>query len=195
MLFSRKSFLFSAVAAQCLVGALAGAPARAATIPDYFFSEWTVSKNCAEQHAGLAAQVQIGLKFKISRNDPDADGSYVFVAEDTGQMHWAANWNGMKLVYRPGADMTTLPADFECIPGQETTSPFLAMSNYAQSPPSPITSRRHWYGLAKIHGQLEHVLIFPRDASSGPRAVIVLAVGQRRQPPCSSMTTASCTLQ
>jgi hypothetical protein len=69
--------------------------------------------------------------------------------------------------------MTTLPADFECIPGQETTSPFLAMSNYAQSA-EPFYEQAHWYGLAKIHGQLEHVLIFPRDASSGPRAVVVL---------------------
>ena len=173
MLFSRKSFLFSAVAAQCLIGALAGAPARAATIPAYFFTEWTVSKNCTEQHAGLAARVQTGLKFKISADSQTADGSYVFEAEDVGQSHWAANWNGMKLVYRPGADMTTLPADFECIPGQETTSPFLAMSNYAQSA-EPFYEQAHWYGLAKIHGQLEHVLIFPRDASSGPRAVVVL---------------------
>ena len=174
MPFSRKSFVVSAIAAQCLVAAFAAAPVRAATIPDYFFSEWTVSKNCAEQHAGLAAHVQTGLKFKISRNDPAADGSYVFVAEDTGQQQWAANWNGMKLQYRPGTNMQTLPADFECIPGQEATSPFLAMSNYAQAT-EPFYEQAHWYGLAKIHGQLEHVLIFPRDAASGPRAVIVMA--------------------
>lgn len=174
MPFSRKSFLFSAAAAQCLLAAFAAAPVRAATIPTYFFTEWTVSKNCTEQHAGLAARVQTGLKFKISADSQTADGDYVFEAEDVGQTHWAANWNGMKLIYRPGTDMKTLPADFECIPGQETTSSFLAMSNYTQSA-EPYYEQAHWYGLAKIHGQLEHVLIFPRDASNGgPRAVIVL---------------------
>jgi hypothetical protein len=173
MPFSRKPILASIIAIQCLVAALAGAPARADTIPAYFFTEWTVSKNCTEQHAGLAARVQTGLKFKISADSQAADGSFVFEAEDSGPKQWAANWNGMKLQFRPGTDMTTLPADFECIPGQEATSPFLAMSNYAQSS-EPYYEQAHWYGIAKIHGQLEHVLIFPRNAASGPRAVIVL---------------------
>ena len=173
MPFSRKAFLALAIATQCLVGALAGAPARAATIPEYFFKEWTVANNCTEQHAGLAAQVAAGLKFKISADTLAADGSYVFQAEDVGQQHWAANWNGMKLEYRAGTEMTTLPADFECIPGQEATSPFLAMSNYAQAS-EPFYEHRHWYGVAKIHGQMEHILIFPRNAATGPTAVILM---------------------
>ena len=173
MPFSRKAFLAIALATQCLVGALAGAPARAATIPEYFFKEWTVANNCTEQHAGLAAQVAAGLKFKISADTLAADGSYVFQAEDVGQQHWAANWNGMKLEYRAGTEMTTLPADFECIPGQEATSPFLAMSNYAQAS-EPFYEHRHWYGVAKIHGQMEHILIFPRNAATGPTAVILM---------------------
>lgn len=173
MRISRKAFLSIAVATQCLVAALAGAPARAATIPDHFFREWTVAKNCTEQHAGLAARVQTGLKFKITRDSVAADGSYVFQAEDVGQQHWAANWNGMTLSFRAGTDMTTLPADFECIPGQEATSPFLAMSNYSQAT-EPYYEQAHWYGLAKIHGQLEHVLIFPRNSAQGPSAVIVM---------------------
>jgi hypothetical protein len=173
MPFSRKAFLAIAIATQCLVGALAGAPARAATIPEYFFKEWTVATNCTEQHAGLAAQVAAGLKFKISADTLAADGSYVFEAEDVGQQHWAANWNGMKLEYRAGTEMKTLPADFECIPGQEATSPFLAMSNYAQAS-EPYYEHRHWYGLAKIHGQMEHILIFPRNAATGPTAVILM---------------------
>jgi hypothetical protein len=173
MPFSRKAFLAIAIATQCLVGALAGAPARAATIPEYFFKEWTVANNCTEQHAGLAAQVAAGLKFKISADTLAADGSYVFEAEDVGQQHWAANWNGMKLEYRAGTEMKTLPADFECIPGQEATSPFLAMSNYAQAS-EPYYEHRHWYGLAKIHGQMEHILIFPRNAATGPTAVILM---------------------
>jgi hypothetical protein len=172
MPFPRKAILASAIA-PCLIGALAGTPAQAGTIPDYFFKEWTVSKNCTEQHAGLAASVQTGLKFKISADTQSADGSYVFVAEDTGQQQWATNWNGMKLVYRPGTVMTTMPADFECIPGQEATSPFLAMSNYAQAT-EPFYEQGHWYGIAKIRGQLEHVLIFPRNAASGPSAVIIM---------------------
>jgi hypothetical protein len=172
MPISRKAILASAIA-PCLVGALTGTPAQAGTVPDYFFKEWTVSKNCTEQHAGLAARVQTGLKFKISPDAQAADGSYVLQAEDVGQQHWAANWNGMKLVYRPGTEMKALPADFECIPGQEATSPFLAMSNYVQST-EPFYEQRHWYGVAKIHGQLEHILIFPSNAASGPKAVVVM---------------------
>jgi hypothetical protein len=174
MPFFRKSVLVSALAAQCLVAGFAAAPARADTIPAYFFAEWTVSKNCTEQHAGLAAHVQTGLKLKISADSQAADGSYVAQAENTGSLRWAANWNGIKLVYRPGTAMTTVPADFECIPGQEATSSFLAMSNYSQSA-EPYYEQAHWYGIAKIHGQLEHVLVFPRDASQGgPSAVVVM---------------------
>src|SRR5262249_3499088 len=102
-----------------------------------------------------------------------ADGSYVLQAEDGNQQHWPANWNGLKLQYRPGSVMTTLPADFECIPGQEATSPFLAMSNYAQAT-EPYYELAHWYGIAKIQGQLEPILIFPSRAASGPSAVIVM---------------------
>jgi hypothetical protein len=173
MFAARKSLLTSAIATLSLVATLAATPAQAQTIPDHFFKEWTVSKNCTEQHAGLAARVAKGLKFKISRDSQAADGSYVFQAEDVGQQHWAVNWNGMKLSYRAGTDMTTLPADFECIPGQEAASPFLAMSNYAQAT-EPYYEQAHWYGLARIHGQLEHVLIFPRQSTDGPAAVIVM---------------------
>ena len=169
---SRKVALSLALATQlCLAGIGANSPARAATaIPDYFFKEWTVSKNCVEAHAGLAARVQAGLKFKVTASQ---DGGYVFVAEDAGTSHWAANWNGLHLTYRPGTAMTTLPADFECIPGQESSSPFLAMSGFAQAT-EPQYEQEHWYGLATIHGQLEHVLIFPRNTNGAASVVIVL---------------------
>jgi len=169
---SRKVALPLAIAAQlCFTGLAASSPARAASaIPDYFFHEWTVTKNCLEAHAGLAARVQAGLKFKIAAGQ---DGGYVFVAEDAGQSRWAANWNGLQLSYRAGTKMTALPADFECIPGAESTSPFLAMSGFAQSA-EPYYEQEHWYGLAKIHGQLEHVLIFPRDTTGAASAVIVM---------------------
>jgi len=75
--------------------------------------------------------------------------------------------------YVPLVELQTMPADFECIPGQEAASPFLAMSNYAQAA-EPYYEQAHWYGVARIRGQLEHVLIFPRNASSGPSAVIIM---------------------
>ena len=173
MFVTRKSLLTSAIASSCLISAFAGAPAQAQSIPAHFFREWTVAKNCAEQHAGLAARVQSGLKFKISRDSQTAEGSYVFQTEDAGQQHWAANWNGMKLQYRAGTEMQTVPADFECIPGQEAASPFLALSNYSVSA-EPYYEQAHWYGVARIHGQLEHVLIFPRKGPQGPTAIIVM---------------------
>jgi hypothetical protein len=171
---SRKVSLSTVIALQYfIVGLAVTAPARAGAIPDYFFSEWTVTKNCTEQHAGLAARVDSGLKFAISKASTSDDGSYVFQAEDTAGAHWAGAWNGLKLQYRPGTVMPTVPADFECIPGAESTSPFLAMSGYAQAA-EPYYEQEHWYGLATIRGQLEHVLIFPRKTRGPASAIIVL---------------------
>jgi hypothetical protein len=167
----KKASLSSAVALQCLFGALAvTTQAQAQEIPDYFFKEWTVSKNCTEAHAGLAARADAGLKFRVTTSK---DGAYVFQALDNVKSKWAANWNGMKLQYRAGSKLSTVPADFECIPGEESSSPFLAMSGFAQAS-EPYYEPQHWYGIAKIHGQLEHVLIFPRDGSTGPDAIIVI---------------------
>ncbi|HZO24206.1 MAG TPA: hypothetical protein VFB37_17070 [Steroidobacteraceae bacterium] len=175
MSLTQKATLSASIAGQCLVAAFAAAgPASAAQIPEYFFREWTVTKNCTEAHAGLAAQVAAGLRFRISRDSAAADGSYRFQAEDGAQQQWAANWNGLRLEYRPGTQMTSVPADFECIPGQESSSPFLAMSGYAQAS-EPYYEQQHWYGLATIHGQLEHVLIFPRNMKGASSAIIVLA--------------------
>jgi hypothetical protein len=171
---TRKIPLATFAAAQCLlIGLVATAPARAADIPGYFFKEWTVTANCTEAHAGLAARVQAGLKFRISKDTVTEEGSYTLEALDGGQQKWAAEWNGLKLEYRPGTKLTTVPADFECIPGAEATSPFLAMSGYVQSA-EPYYEPQHWYGLATIHGQLEHVLIFPRDVRGEKSAIIVL---------------------
>ena len=64
---TRKFSLTAFAATQCLVFGLATtAPARAADIPQYFFSQWTVTANCTEAHAGPAARVQAGLQFKIA---------------------------------------------------------------------------------------------------------------------------------
>lgn len=174
MPLSRKIPLVAAIAAQCLISGHAGAAhAQAAAIPAYFFGQWTVSSNCTEQTAGSAAQVQPGLKFAVSPDSAASDGTYAFVARDSATQQWAANWNGLKLQYRAGTAMTTLPADFECVAGQTSTSSFLSMSGYAVSA-EPYYQQEHWYGLARIQGQLEHVLVFPRNVSGAPSAVIVL---------------------
>jgi hypothetical protein len=48
------------------------------------------------------------------------------------------------------------------------------MSGYVQTA-EPQYAQAHWYGLAQIHGQYEHVLIFPLAAATGgTRAVVVL---------------------
>lgn len=169
----KKVSLSSAIAAQCLLAGVLGAPqAQAARIPDYFFRQWTVSKNCTEQHAGLGAQVNVGLKFKIARQTTE-EGSYVFQAIDGTKSKWAANWNGIKLEYRPGTKLTSVPADFECIPGQEASQPFLAMSGFAQAS-EPYYEAEHFYGIARIRGEWEHILIFPRNSATGPSAIIVI---------------------
>ena len=174
---TRKSSLTVFAAAQCLVvGLAATAPVRAAEIPQYFFSQWTVDSNCTEANAGAAARVQPGLQFKIAAT-PAADGRYTLQAINTAGKQWASAWNGLKLEYRPGTKMTTIPADFTCVGGDEASSaassPLLAMSGYVQTA-EPQYQMAHWYGTARIHGQLEHVLIFPRDAKGETSAVIVL---------------------
>jgi hypothetical protein len=174
---TRKFSLTGFVAAQCLVvGLAATTPVRAADIPQYFFSQWTVTSNCTEASAGPAARVQTGLQFNIAAT-PAADGSYTLQTVNSAGKQWASAWNGLKLEYRPGTKMTTVPADFECVAGAETSSasssPLLAMSGYVQTA-EPQYAQQHFYGLAKIHGQLEHVLIFPRDASSGGPSVVVV---------------------
>ena len=176
---TRKLSLTAFAATQCVFAALvATTPAHAAdAIPQYFFSQWTVTSNCTEAHAGPAAHVPAGVQFKISNDAANSDGSYTLQTINAGGQQWASEWSGLKLEYRSGTKMATVPADFECVAGAETSSaaasPFLAMSGYVQTA-EPQYAQQHWYGLAKIHGQLEHVLIFPRDVKGENSAVIVL---------------------
>jgi hypothetical protein len=174
---TRKFSLTAFAAVQCLIAGLAATPVSAAeTIPQYFFSQWTVTANCTEANAGPAARVQTGLEFKIA-NSAAADGTYTLQTINSAGKQWASEWSGVKLEYRTGTKMTTVPADFECAAGSEassaSSSPLLAMSGYVQTA-EPQYEQQHWYGLANIHGQLEHVLIFPRDAKGGTSAIIVL---------------------
>jgi hypothetical protein len=175
---TRKLSLTAFAAAQCLLaGLVATTSARAADIPQYFFSQWTVTANCTEANAGPAARVQPGLQFKISSGSVAADGTYTLQTINAAGQQWAGEWNGVKLEYRPGTPMTAVPADFECAAGSEASStassPFLAMSGYVQTA-EPQYAQQHWYGLAKVHGQLEHVLIFPRPTKGDNSAIIVL---------------------
>jgi hypothetical protein len=174
---TRKISLTVFAAAQCVFAALVAAtPAQAAdSIPSYFFSQWTVKSNCTEANAGPAAQVQTGLKFSISNDS--TNGTYTLQTTNSGGKQWASEWNGIKLQYRAGTKMTTVPADFECVAGAEasttSSSSLLAMSGYVQTV-EPQYSYEHFYGLVTIHGQPEHVLIFPRDASAGGAPAIIV---------------------
>jgi hypothetical protein len=175
---TRKLSLAAFAAAQCLfAGLVAPTSAQAADIPQYFFSQWTVTANCTEANAGPAARVQPGLQFKISSDSLAADGSYTLQTINASGQLWATEWNGVKLEYRPGTPMSTVPADFTCVAGAEASSaassPFLAMSGYVQTA-EPQYAMQHWYGLVKVHGQMEHVLIFPRATKGDQSAIIVL---------------------
>lgn len=171
---TRKVSLTVFAAAQCLIAGFLATPARA-DVPSYFLSQWTVTANCTEASAGPATRVQTGLQFKVTT---DSAGHYTLQTINSNGRQWAGEWNGVKLVYRPGTKMTSVPADFECVSGAEessaSASPLLAMSGYVQTA-EPQYEQEHFYGLARIHGQLEHVLIFPRDAqASGGASVIVV---------------------
>jgi hypothetical protein len=175
---TRRISLTAFAAAQCVIaGLIAVTPAHAAQIPHYFFSQWTVTANCTEAHAGPAARVQSGLQFKIAQSSATADGTYTLETINGAGKQWASEWTGVKLEYRAGTKMATVPADFACVAGSEaastSSSPFLAMSGYVQTA-EPQYAQQHWYGLAKIHGQIEHVLIFPRDVKGEESAIIVL---------------------
>ena len=88
---TRKLSLTAFAAAQCLfVGLAATTPAHAADIPQYFFSQWTVTANCTEAHAGPAARVQPGLQFKISSDSRGANGTYTLETINAAGQQWAS---------------------------------------------------------------------------------------------------------
>jgi hypothetical protein len=174
----RKFPLTVFAAAQCVIAALTtSAPAQAAqAIPHYFFNKWTVTSNCTEANAGPAVRVGKGLQFKIV-NNPGTNGAYTLQAINGAGQQWASEWNGLQLHYRAGSKMSAIPADFECVAGAEASStsasPLLAMSGYVQTV-EPQYEAQHWYGLAKIHGQFEHVLIFPLPSKTGDTSAIIV---------------------
>jgi len=141
-------------------------------IPDYFFNDWTVNRDCTEQHAGAAGHTQPGLEFRVARSSGDGE-TYTLQPIDRPDHVWQSDWQNVKLEYRAGTRMSEIPADLECIPGQEASSSFLAMSGFAQSA-EPYYGYEHWYGLVTIHGEKHHLLVFPRNAQGPSSAAIVL---------------------
>lgn len=144
----------------------------AAAVPDYFFKTWTVNRDCTEQHAGAHGHMQPGLEFRITPASNDGQ-TYSLQLINQPDHTWGADWQNVKLEYRAGTRMGAIPADMECIPGQEASSPFLAMSGYSQSP-EPYYGYEHWYGVAMIHGERHHLLLFPRNVDGQSSAAIVL---------------------
>jgi hypothetical protein len=145
----------------------------ASQIPDYFFSDWTVNRDCTEVHAGTGGHTLPGNQFRVTRTSSEDGVSYALEPlESTGHL-WTRGWKSVKLEYRAGAPMNAIPADFECIPGEEASSPFLAQTGFAVSA-EPYYGYQHWYGTVNIHGQKHHLLIFPRNVQGASSAAIVL---------------------
>ena len=142
----------------------------ASDIPNYFFSTWTVDRDCTEAHAGNGAHTLPGSQFRVVRS---ADSTYTLQSIDKPGLRWSKGWKNVKLEYRAGTAMKSIPADFECVPGQEASQPFLAQSGFSVSP-EPYYGQEHWYGSVQIHGEKHHLLIFPRNAKGLDSAAIVL---------------------
>src|SRR4029453_6919121 len=91
-------------------------------IPDYFFKAWTVNRDCTEAHSGGLGHTIPGLKFKPTRN---ANGTFSLQAVNTAAGRWARGWQNVKLEYRAGTRMASIPADMASVPGTQRASPFL----------------------------------------------------------------------
>jgi hypothetical protein len=142
-------------------------------IPAYFFSDWTVNRDCTEAHAGAGSgHTRPGQEFRVIRSTSDGT-TYKLQPVNKPNLAWSSDWSNVRLEYRAGTRMGGIPADLECVPGQEAGSPFLAMSGYSQSA-EPYYGYEHWYGLVTIHGERHHLLIFPRNTQGPSSAAVVL---------------------
>jgi hypothetical protein len=147
--------------------------AKADNVPGYFLSTWTVNRDCTEAHAGTSGGHTIpGLKFQVKQQ---TDGTYTLVPLDTKAGRWSPGWKNVTVEYRAGARMAAIPADMECVPGQEASSSFLAQSGFRVSG-EPYYPYEHWYGQVTIHGEKHHLLIFPRNVPQGPSDAAVVLI-------------------
>jgi hypothetical protein len=168
------AFLLSIFALLLCIAPSPPTQAQTAAVPAYFFKLWKVQSNCIEQGFNPAEQTQVGLQYAITPASIAADGlSYGFLPINSATQAWPAGWSLLTLEYRAGIPMTNIPADFACIPGQPSSSTLLAMSNFTQSA-EPYYEYEHWYGLATLHGEPHHILIFPRNVTGSDSAIIVL---------------------
>lgn len=168
---NRFSRCFVSIAALGAVFAADQVAIAADNVPGYFFRSWTVSADCTAAH-GPTTHVKTGLKIGIAVAAADQTGTtYKVTATDStlGDI----DWKTVTLEYRAGAKLSKIPADFECVPGSEASSPFLAASNYAVSA-EPWYEYEHWYAKVNIHGQDHHLIIFPREQKGRSGAVMVL---------------------
>jgi hypothetical protein len=160
----------AAGAAACLLFTVSP-NAAAPTIPDYFFNDWTVTQNCAA--SGAPVHVVSGLKFYIWRSTANANATrYALLTVNTGNQQWPAGWKKIQVEFRPGTRMTSLPSEFECMPGEEAGSSSLGRTEHSTSA-EPYYEFEHWYGLADLQGERHHVLVFVR-ADAPSKVVIVL---------------------
>src|ERR1700685_4121894 len=117
-----------------LTSVLMATPAAAQSIPAYFFQQWTVQTNCIQAGFNPSEQTSPGLQFAISPASVSQDGTtYGFTPINSAKQTWPDGWVELALQYRSGVPMTTVPADFACVPGESTSSALLAMSNFTQS--------------------------------------------------------------
>ncbi len=163
-------FLFST--ALAVMAAVQPKPAKADTVPSYFLSSWTVDRDCTEAHAGsIHGHTIPGLRIQVKKQ---ADGTYTLVPVDGT---YSGVWPRVTVEYRAGAQMATIPADMECVPGQEESSPFLAQSGFAVSA-EPYYPYEHWYGQVTLHGDKHHVLIFPQNVQQGPASAAIVLIDE-----------------
>src|SRR3569833_271154 len=129
---SRSASLLLSLAAGCLISG-ATLVARADTapgIPAYFFKQWNVTKDCSTDHGVPATHVSLGQKFQMTSAATSLDGrAFRLKSLDSKNHVLAGAWGNVNLQFRPGEKMTAVPADFECVPGEEDSSPFLALGN------------------------------------------------------------------
>jgi hypothetical protein len=165
------AFLLPVVGSALLISP---AQAQTSNIPAYFFQQATVTSNCIQTGFSPSEQASPGLQFAISPASVSADGtSYGFTAINSANQTWPGGWAKLSLQYRAGVPMTTVPADFACVPGEPSSSALLAMSNFTQSG-EPYYPYEHWYALGTIAGEPHHFLIFPRNVTGADSVIIVL---------------------
>lgn len=163
-------FLFST--ALAVMAAIQPKPAKADSVPSYFLSKWTVDRDCTEAHSGtIHGHAVPGLQIQVKKQ---TDGTYTLVPVNNT---YTGAFPRVTLEYRGGAQMAAIPADMECVPGQEESSPFLAQSGFAVSG-EPYYPYEHWYGQVTLHGEKHHLLIFPQNVQQGPASAAIVLIDE-----------------